>query len=170
VVRGIIKYALTVGLLGCAAMLPKIESQHPEGYSKVIKLVPECSIISLDNYSSCLVASEMLESISAQLATVKFITHWENVAFGHADRMQKAGESRHDLVDTLVFGDIKYDEIQATKKIVIPVLRQIYKSSEGNYEKTMYPQVDLIELTAKSSFDSFREIHTKALTSSFDVN
>ncbi len=161
---------MTVILPGCAAMLPKIESQHPVGYSELVRMVPECKTTTLDNYGACLIASQMIESSSPKKATVKFITHWEETSFGEADRKQKAGESVQAFSPTsgvlheAVWGSVKSDAMAATERIVLPVLRQIYKSSDDDYSKRLLQHLDLIVISSKSSFDSFREAHTQAFS------
>jgi hypothetical protein len=130
-------------LFGCAGVtsrteLPKIELQHPVGYPRLIKIVPECERVNPDNYSSCVVASRMLESATTQISTHWFLVHWEKVAFG-------------DSASPVA--------LEATRRIIIPVLKLLYQTSHDEYSKAMFFQTDKIQLTARGSFDSFMKTH-----------
>lgn len=78
---------------GCASMLPPIQDQHPDGYNKLVELVPECRKESLKACTACLAAANILESSFSEQATTRFLAHWEETAFGMAARKQHAGES-----------------------------------------------------------------------------
>lgn len=156
-----------LGLFGCAAMLQPIQSQHPNGYARLIPDHPECQTPDLKNYNACLTAAKLIESTNPYQVTVKFISHWEEAAFGMADRRQKVGEGRYlpgDMaLEAGVWGSVKHDEITATERIVVPTVKKIYTDSGTDYSVKMLKQVDMIDLNSKSSFDSFRAIHTEFL-------
>ena len=158
---------VVVAVLACGCVfLPKIETQHPNGYAKLVKIVPECSTSTgmSDNYSACFIAAEILEAPSPKKATAIFISRWEEMAFGDFEAKRKQGVAESSLTNTLVMGSVIHDWSVATKRIVFPVLENIYQTSNDDYSKAMYPQIDLLNLLSRSSFDSFREIHTKAVS------
>lgn len=167
--KKLISIFLILLIIGCAAMLPSIQSQHPIGYEKLITIIPECSTTNLDNYGACLHAANMLESSSNQQATVKFISSWEETVFGMAARKQHAGEAAFPLdpasgaMNEMVWGKVRMDAIRAEERIVLPVLKKIYSDNTEEYSNQMLQQVDLIILTSKSSLDSFRDVHTRLL-------
>lgn len=154
-------------LSGCASILPSIQSQHPNGYSKLIIDHPECQSPDLKNYNACLSAAKLIECTSSEQVTVKFISHWEEAAFGMADRRQKVGEGRDEprdaYLESSVWSSVKHDAITATERIVVPVAKKIYADSNTDYSVKMLKQADLIDLNSRSSFDSFRTIHTELL-------
>ncbi|MCR4286654.1 MAG: hypothetical protein NUW09_01440 [Deltaproteobacteria bacterium] len=154
-------------LIGCAAMLPPIETQHPDGYSRLKVLQPECATINLDNYGACLAASELLESTSPEQATVKFLKHWEDTAFGFAQRKAHIGEARYSPQDSFlesgVWGSVRAKGINFSEKIVVPVLKNFYADKNDDYSVEMLKQLNLIMLDSRSSFDTFREVHAQIL-------
>lgn len=131
-------------LLGCTAAatqkteLPSLASLHPVGYPRLVDLVPECTRPNREAYESCLVAAQMLESSTNQVSTHRFLTHWEKAAFG-------------DPADPAA--------IEATERIVIPVLKFLYRFSKDTYTKTMIQKADQIRLTSRDSFESFTQTH-----------
>jgi hypothetical protein len=130
-------------LFGCAGVvtkteLPQIELQHPVGYSRLVTLIPECANLNPDNYASCVVASRMLESATTQISTHRFLVHWEAIGFGDS---------------------VSPTALEATQRIVIPVLKLLYQSSHDEYSKAMLLQTDKIQLTSRASFDSFMQAH-----------
>lgn len=134
---------LTFITIGCTGIepqldLPKIELQHPVGYPRLIKIAPECTTVKTENYASCEVASQMLESATTQISTHRFLLHWEQTAF------------RDDSNPTVT---------AAMQRIVVPVLKQLYQASQDEYSKTMLQEVDRIQLTSRNSYDSFRRFH-----------
>ena len=148
----------------CRGMLPKIDNQHPAGYAKLITIIPECSNTDLNNYNACLASAQMLEVPTPQKATAKFISHWEHDVFGYAGTMKTGGMMRHDPLDMMVYDSVQRDSAAAIQRISVPVLKHIYKEMQNKYTETMSSPLDLIEAMSKSSFDTFREIHTKALS------
>ena len=165
--KKLIPIFLIFSITGCAAMLPSVQSQHPIGYEKLIIIIPECRTSNLDNYGACLDAASMLESSSSQKATIKFIANWEETAFGMAARNQHAGETAFPLdpsggaMNAMVWGKVHMDAIRAEGRIVLPVLKKIYSDNNEEYSHQMLKHLDLIILTSKSSFDTFREMHIK---------
>lgn len=157
---------LTVLFLCGCVFLPRIESRYPNGYPRLVKIVPECSTSTgmSDNYAACITAAEILETTSPKKATAIFISRWEEMAFGDFETMRKQGLTEGSLSNTLVMGSVIHNWSVATKRIVFPVLENIYQTSKDDYSRTMSPQIDLIDLLSRSSFDSFREIHTKAVS------
>ena len=149
---------------GCVGMLPKIDNQHPAGYAKLITIIPECSNTDLNNYNACLASAQMLEVPTPQKATAKFISHWEHDVFGYAGTMKTGGMMRHDPLDMMVYDSVQRDSAAAIQRISVSVLKHIYKDMQNKYTETMSSPLDLIEAMSKSSFDTFREIHTKALS------
>ncbi|HEY4716827.1 MAG TPA: hypothetical protein VII00_06945 [bacterium] len=150
-------------------MLPSVQALYPTGYTKLMTIVPECQTTRDHNYSACLMAAKLLESNSTEQATTQFMAHWEDTAWGYADRKQKIAESRHSpsdgFVEYMVYGKVKYDEIKATERIVLPTIRKIYTDSGTDYGTKMLKQIDLIDLDSRSSFDVFRDVHTGLLKS-----
>lgn len=67
-------------------------------------------------------------------------------------------------LDSIVWGNTKHNSIMATQRIVLPILIRIYESGDDRYSKAMLLVTDLIILTSKASFDSFREAHVKAVS------
>lgn len=152
-------------IFGCVYTLPSIPSQYPKGYDELTSIIPECKNISLDNYAACLVSSQILESQTPQQATIIFIKHWEQTAFGEMESMRNSMMINRDLTGSLVLAKVKYDEAQRIKTVVMPILKNKYFQNKDNeYAKKMLPHLDLIEVLSKASFDSFREIHVKAVT------
>lgn len=130
-------------LFGCMGMgaqpeLPKIELQYPVGYPRLIKTIPECANIDPGNYASCAAAARMVESSTTQISTHQFLDYWGKTAFSNST--QPAA-------------------LEAARRIVIPVLKQLYEVSQDEYSKTMLQQVDKIQLTSRGSFDAFKKIH-----------
>ncbi|GEM_PF-3552988 len=130
-------------LFGCMGMeipheLPDLELQYPVGYPRLTKMIPECANINPDNYSSCAVAARMIESSTTQISTYRFLDYWEKTAFS-------------DIPNPVI--------LEATQRIVIPLLKQLYQMSQDEYSKTLLQQVDKIQLTSKGSFDAFQKIH-----------
>lgn len=154
-------------LVGCATMLPSIQSQHPAGFAKLTASQTECQTPDLKNYSACFAAAQLLESFSPEQITTRFLAHWEETAFGLADRKEKIGEARYDpgssYLETSVWGSVKYDSVRASERIVLPVLKKLYEESGTEYGNKMLKQTDLIILDSRSSFDTFRTIHTQQL-------
>ena len=156
---------------GCAFNIPDIGSQYPQGYSKLVDIVPDCSKDSLANYhdrlieriKACSTASRMLES-SPERATVELITFWERTSLLGARSPDAVVVMAPPMSSGVMQGIIATQEFKAMNDILIPTLRQVYRSSPGDYSKMMLPNVDLIVSTSKSSFESFKEVHTKALT------
>jgi hypothetical protein len=101
-------------------------------------MIPECANVTPDNYSACAVAARMIESSTTQISTYRFLDYWEKTAFS----------------DTL-----NPTAIEAAQRIVIPVLKRLYQTSQDEYSKTMLQQADKIQQTSRGSFDAFRKIH-----------
>jgi hypothetical protein len=118
--------------------LPGIELQAPVGYPRLIKMVPECANVNRDNYSSCTVAAQMIESSTTQISTYRFLDYWEKAAFS-----ESTPPAAH----------------EAAQRIVISVLKQLYAVSQDPYSKTMLQQADKIQWTSRGSFDAFQKIH-----------
>jgi hypothetical protein len=118
--------------------LPRIELQHPVGYPRLVKMIPECAKINPDNYASCAVAARMVESSTTQISTHQFLDYWGKTAFG--DSTHPAG-------------------LEAAQRIVVPVLKELYQMSQDEYSKTMLQQADKIRLTSRDSFNAFQKIH-----------
>lgn len=155
---------LLIFLVGCASMLPSIESRHPVGYKKLIEAQTVCAEKDLKTYNACLSAADILESASPEQATQRFLAHWEEAAFGMAARSRNAGEAampfdRFGGVSAGVWESVRMDELRAMEKIVLPVLRKIYEETNSEYGNAMLSQVDLIIPESKSSFDSFQVVH-----------
>ncbi len=130
-------------LFGCMGMetqpeLPNIELQYPVGYPRLIKMIPECANVNPDNYSSCAVAARMIESSTTQISTYWFLDYWGKTAFSDAPNPAA---------------------IEAAQRIVIPVLKRLYQTSQDEYSKTMLQQADKIQLASRGSFDAFQKIH-----------
>ena len=147
-------------LAACASMLPNIEDQHPTGYSILVRIAPECTNIDIDNHGACLASAKILESKSPQDATLLFLAHWEESIFSSMERTQSAGE---DWIDarTLSGAAVRNYEAKAMNKIAIPVLKATYENANNKYARTMIQQADMIQPLSRSSFDTFREVHTR---------
>jgi hypothetical protein len=156
-----------IGLIifGCAPMLTSTQDPYSKEYKRLIEIKPRCQSPALKFYSACLAASDLLESSSPEEATLKFIAHWKETAFGMAARREQIDEMHHSPHDAALesgeWGSVKRAEIETTQEIVLPVLRQYYTNLKDNYSSQMVKQLDLVILDSKSSFDSFRGYHSR---------
>lgn len=131
--------------LGCAGLgaTPEtidIRQRHPVGYTRTLEVTTDCAQVRQENYSACLISAQMFESATTQLSTHRFLTYWKEISFG-------------DWVDSR--------NIQNAEKIVIPVLKFLYRFSRDDYSRAMLKVADKIVLTSPESFEFFTKIHLR---------
>lgn len=68
-------------------------------------------------WAACDVSAEMLEAKTPGSVTIAFIVHWEQTAFGDAERARQNGAARYDALDTIVQGKVVADSLDATARI-----------------------------------------------------
>lgn len=157
---------LLAGSTGCVALMPNIRDRHPSGHPKAVALVPECANVSLKTWAACDVAAEMLEAGTPGGATVAFLVHWEQAAFGDAERARQDASARYDAMGSIVQGKVVADSLDATARIALPVLRKLYENSGDAYSRVMRINADLItraSLGSRSAMDAFRSAHVNAM-------
>ena len=150
-------------LVACAAEIPDIRSTHPEGYARLVEIIPQCRKVTLDNYIPCHTASEILEARSPQQATEEMLFHWERVAFKRSPTRQSAAGIIVDPVDVPIETSIREDALEATEEIVLPALLAVYRSFPGTYSKAMSAQLERVDLDSRASFVSFQEAHLRVM-------
>ena len=150
-------------------MMPNLRDRHRAGYDRLVVTTPECADASLKTWAACDVAAEVLEAPSAPAATMAFLIHWEQTAFGEADRARKTAADRRDALGSIVQGSVVGDALDATARIALPGLRTAYESSGDAYSAKMIANLDLITrqgLASYAALESFRAGHVEALASS----
>ncbi len=128
-------------LAGCA-VLPstpesrEIQSFHPVGYARLIEIVPECAQADPTNQDACRLGAQMAESSTTQLSTHRFLSHWKRIAL-----------------------DSK--SLDQTERIILPVLRYLYRFSRDGYSRAMLPELDRLILSSPDSLEGFEKVHEK---------
>jgi|GEM_PF-2540759 len=159
------KRALLFGflLVACAAEIPDIRATHPDGYGRLVEIVPQCRKLTLDNYSPRHTASEILEAQSPQQATEEMLFHWEKAEFRRPATRHSAAGTLIDPVNDPVRTAIRKAAVEAAKEIVLPALFAVYRSFPGTYSKTMSAEIERVDLNSKLSFFSFQEAYARAM-------
>ena len=130
---------------GCAVLAtpvqgPSIQSRYPVGHPRLIAEVPECLELNRANLSACFVGARMMQTSTAYLSTVLFLNHWEQTVFGPA---------------------LNPGQDEAVRRILVPVLKRIYRFSHNDYTRKMQPRLDELQISSRHSFDSFKNQHLK---------
>jgi hypothetical protein len=155
--------AVIAALAGCAAMLPKIESKHREGYSKLVQSHPECVDPDLKIYSGCLSGAQMLEARTPQKATTIFISSWEKGVLKMQQEKEQI-EKKKDIVDSIIAVNLYNDSLKEFESVNVSVLQEIYSKGVSPYCKAMANQLDIIDPNSRASFDTFREANLKSMS------
>jgi hypothetical protein len=146
-------------LNGCAGMVTsQMKEQHPVGYGKLVKLVPACDQPPLESASGCGIGAEMLEAKTPEKASILFMSGWEKLVFGSFRKKAESGE----ITDTLVYGKVQRQTVNALQTISVPVLASIYDSNRNEYTRKMSKLLEVIDIDSRSSLDMFRDGHLKA--------
>lgn len=149
---------------GCSGMIyNQAKEQHPVGCAKIAQLKPECAEPSLKVVSNCMQGAEIFEAKSPEKATTLFIKYWEQVLFGTNAKRVESADMHHDIVDAVVYGGAQTDSIRGLENITIPALSEIYKANASDYSKKMDKMLTIVEINSKSSYDTFRDAHLKAI-------
>lgn len=165
----ILVVVLGLGALGCVGMMPNLRDRHSVGYDKLVVIAPECLDASLKTWGACDAAAELLEAANARSATMAFLVHWEQTAFGDAERSRQAAVQHQDALGTIVQGSVVADALAATARIDLPVLRSVYEGFGDAYSMTMLANAELITpqgLASPVVLDSFRSAHVAAMAAS----
>jgi hypothetical protein len=160
---------LGLNTLGCVGMMPSLRDRHPVGYDKLVAVAPECSDASLKTWGACDAAAELLEAANGRSATMAFLVHWEQTAFGDTERSRRAAVQNQDALGSIVQGSVVADALAAMARIDLPVLRKVYAGFGDAYSMTMLANAELITpqgLASSAVLDSFRAAHVAAMTSS----
>jgi len=159
------KRAVLIGFLSvaCAAEIPDLRATHPGGYARLVEIVPQCRKVTIENYSPCQTASEILEAPSPQQATAEMLFFWERTVFRRPATRGSAAGIIVDPVDVPIENVIREDALQSTKGIVLPALLAVYRSFPGPYSKQMSAQLERVVLDSRASFVSFQEAHMRAM-------
>ena len=139
-------------LLGCSEAASNVDSlrispEYQKGYTKLVKMAPDCARLDSENYASCEVASRMLIVESPAQSTDLFVSFWgEKLAGGSPDSRA----------------------IQVSHRIFVPVLGKIYQAGEDGYSRIMEDQTERIQLASAESLEFFRTLHTESQRSTDD--
>jgi len=148
---------------GCASMLPKISETHPSGFNETIKIAPQCENTTLEMYYACSSSAEIFQAPSPGKATSLFIMKWEQTVFPNLEKMKDSAK-RHDLIDSIMNSNQHRKDMTYFNDVIVPSLYAYYKRDNSIYSQKMSRQLDIIELESQSSFDTFRESHSKFIT------
>lgn len=157
---------LALGLLvmqsiGCGVLDKQVRAEYPIGFEKLGKIAPKCD--SDPATSGCSTGAMILEAPNPEKATVLFLKDWDRTVFGTYAEKAKNANMRLDIVGSIVYGNAQRDLIRGLNDYAVPALKQVYRTNLSDYSKKMDKMLDLVELDSKSSFDTFRDAHSKAI-------
>lgn len=164
-VCAVLSLVFVIQLSGCSLMFgadDKMRALHPAGYAKIAQICPICE--SKPSTLGCVTGAAILEAPSPERATAIFIKDWERMVIDSVFRgKERRAEMRRDFTDTIMYSRMQQNCAVGLNNNAIPALQEVYRENPSEYSKRMSRVLDIVDIESRSSFDTFRESHLKAL-------